>query len=218
MLTALTACLALAACGGDGGSTGNATAGQGSGLGPERYEALDAVYVAAAAFDVFAEDEDADPRDFAEAAQPTIEACDALDGEDELLAELKRSCPLVTELTEQLLKFSDCAEGDPDACVTAVSDGRAIMRQIISLGRRSDGVVNRSELSSACKQGLVSPPAGYDVIAQYGRGFAYLQRALRTGSEADNATAQSILTAAGADAKRVPSGKQLLAAFRRGCA
>jgi hypothetical protein len=215
-------CAVLAACGdGDPSSAAEAppaNAGTGSGLGAERFEALDAVYAAALPLDRFRGDASIDQGEFAAAARPTTTACNALDGGDRLLAAIRRLCPLLTELNEELLDVGACDASDPGACGRAIDEARATVRRFARLGRGTDRVIARAGLDRACQRALVTPELAYAVFDGYGRALALLERGLMTGSRADVDEAERILTQTDARAARLPDARASLELFRSGCA
>lgn len=216
MLMTVALCLALAACGGGDGAAGDAAparsstapAATASGLGAERFAALDAVYVAQVPLDEL--EDDADPSDLTRASQPLVQACNALDAEDPLLGPLRRLCPVLTRFTEQLQGFGTCASEGADACEALIDEVRTTLGDFTRLSRRGDAAIKRAELTSWCETALLTPALGYEVVAGYRRAFELLDRGL-TG-QADRA-----LAAADAKAERLPDGAASLRRFRRGC-
>ena len=220
-LAAAAVCLVPAACG-DGGDDRRTepapNAGTSSGLGPERFEALEDVYVAALPIDELEDDEDVDPRAFAAAARAAIAACEALAEDDPLLAAIRRQCPVVNEFTEQLLRIDRCEAETGDACLAPIEDARASVRRFERLGRRADRVIARSQLTPACRRALTTPELAYDVYDAFERALALLERGLRRGALDDVEEAERILTATDAKAQQLPDARASLERFRRGCA
>ena len=216
MLMTVVLCLALAACGSGDGEPGDAAparsstapAATASGLGAERFAALDAVYVAQVPLDEL--EDDADPSDFERASEPLVQACNALEADDPLLGPLRRLCPVLTRFTEQLQGFGTCASEGADACEALIDDVRATLGDFTRLSRHGDAAIKRAELASACETALLTPALAYEVIAGYQRAFELLERGFT--EQADRA-----LTAADAKAKRLPDGDASLRRFRRGC-
>lgn len=217
-VAAVTTCLALAACGGDddaaSGDTAARTAtaaaapGTASRLGADRFRALDDVYVAQLPIDELGED--ADAARLEAAAEPLLAACEALDEEDPLLAPFRRTCPVLTRFTEQLIGFGSCGGDAPGACEQLVANVRRTLSRFARLSRRSDAAIARADVTAACKRALATPEAAYDVIARFERAFALLARGA-TG-EADHA-----LAAAHEKAERLPKARAVLDRFRTAC-
>ena len=216
-LAAVLACLLLAACGGDDDTPGGGAAatpattttasGTRSGLGPARFEALEETYLAQAALDRVAND---DPEAYARAAQPFIDACEELDAGDPLLGSLRDVCPAVTQILQQMAGLGTCAQ-EPGGCQRQIADVRATLREFTRLGRRADEAIADAGLTAACRRALATPELAYDVIADFGRGFALLVRG-------DAEAADRVIAKANRDAGRLPSGAESLEIFRRDCA
>ncbi|HEV2786631.1 MAG TPA: hypothetical protein VGV67_09610 [Solirubrobacteraceae bacterium] len=210
-LAALIACSVLAACGGDDDArttTASSPPGTVSGLGPERYRALERVYLAERRIDELPDD--APPAEFERASGPFVAACNALDEDDPLLGPLRRTCPVLTRFTEQLLEVSACARDGLDACGDLLAGVRRTLRDFTRLSRRSDRAIADSRLSPACKRALATPALAYEAIDGFQRAFALLARG--AAAEADEA-----LAAADAQADRLPSAEAELERFRSGC-
>lgn len=216
MLMTVVLCLALAACGGGDGEAGDAArarsatapAATASGLGAERFAALDAVHVALVALDEL--EDDAAASDFKRASEPLVQACNALEAEDPLLGPLRRLCPVLTRFTEQLQGFGTCATEAADACEALIGDVRVTLGDFTRLSRRGDAAIKRAELTPACEHALLTPALAYEFIAGYRRAFELLDRG--SSEQADRA-----LAAAAAKAERLPEGDASLRRFRRGC-
>lgn len=211
----LSASLGFAACGDDEDSADKPAAGVGtqSGLGTERFKALEAVYAAAVPLDEL--DEDASVREFNKVLGEYGEECDKLAGTDALRTAYRRFCPLVAELREQLTAAGACE--DAAQCLEGVSGFRGVLRKFLAEGERYDRVVAQTKLTPACRRALVNPELSYEVMRGYGRAFAYLQRGLTTGSPADARKAEEILKQTDARAEDLPKAKEALADFRSGC-
>ncbi|HWI08250.1 MAG TPA: hypothetical protein VNT54_12145 [Solirubrobacteraceae bacterium] len=218
-LAAATACLALAACGGDDDAargdtataptaTAAAAAGTASGLGAARFRALDDVY--AAQLQIDGPGEDADAARLRAAAEPLLAACEALDEEDPLLAAFRPMCPVLTRFTEQLARLGSCGSAGPRACGRLVANVRRTLSEFRRLSRRSDAAIERSDLTAACKRALATPEPSYEVIASFERAFALLGRG--AADEAGPA-----LAAARDKAGRLPTARAALERFRGGC-
>lgn len=222
-VAAVTSCLVLSACG-DGEKTDAAqappeNAGAGSGLGSERFEAIDAVYVASLPIDEFRDDATVDPEAFASATRPVIAACDALDRNDPLLGAIRRMCPLVLQFSQQLLSFGRCQDGgDAGGCLDVIDDLQGTITSFERLGRRADRAIARSDLDNACRQALTTPDLAYAVFDGYARALAQLERGLTSGSAADVEAAQRLLRGSARKGRELPDAKASLAPFRRGCA
>jgi hypothetical protein len=222
-VAAVTSCLVLSACG-DGEKTDAAqappeNAGTGSRLGSERFEAIDAVYVASLPIDAFQGDATVDPDAFASATQPVIAACDALDRDDPLLGAIRRMCPLVLRFSEQLLGFGRCEDGgDADRCLDVIDDLQGTITSFKRLGRRADRAIARSDLNDACRQALATSDLAYAVFDGYARGLAQFERGLANGSAAEVEQAQRVLRASAVKGRELPDAKASLARFRSGCA
>lgn len=213
-------CLALGACGGggsddddDGGgaartATTPGAAGSGSGLGPGRFEALDAVYVAQVPIDEVGDD--ADPGEFKAATAPLVKACDELDADDPLLGPLRRVCPVLTRFAEQLQGFGTCASRDADACDEHIGDVRRTLRDFTRRSSQGDDAIRDAELTPACANALLTPSLAYEAIEGFERAFELLEAG-------DDEAANRALAAADAKAERLPDGEESLARFRGGC-
>ena len=216
VLAAALLCLVLGACGGgeddDGGSARTGTtanaAGSDSGLGPERFEALDAVYVAQVPIDEVGDD--ADPGAFEAATAPLVKACDELDAGDPLLGPLRRVCPVLTRFAEQLRGLGTCSSRGADACDDLIGDVRRTLRDFTRLSRRGDEAIRDAELTAACASALLTPPLAYEAIEGFERAFELLEAG-------DDEEANRALAAADAKAERLPDGDESLARFRSGC-
>lgn len=217
-LTAAALCLCVGACGdGDDASSDapKADAGQDSRLGTARFDALDAVYVAAVPIDELENEKDPPgSAKFKAATGPFLEACDALDREDPLLGALRRGCPLLATFTEQSAAFEAACQS-PTSCSAAISDVRTTLANLKRFIRSSDRAVEAANITSACKAALRTPKKGYAVYDELDSAFGVLQRALKSGSEADLKEAQRRLD--GLDPDASPSAKESLEKFRTGC-
>lgn len=209
-------CLGPAACGGDdddrdGAARTTATtaaAGTGSGLGAERFEALEDVYIAQVAVDDLGDDAAAD--EFQLATEPLIEACNDLDADDPLLGPLRRVCPVLTRFAEQVHGLSTCAAESQAACDELIGDVRRTLRDFTRLSRRGDEAIRDAGLAPACQKALLTPGLAYEVIESFERAFELLDRGAREA-------ANRALAAADAKAERLPDGNRSLARFRSGC-
>lgn len=213
-LTGLALCLSISACG-DGDDSPKADAGKDSRLGEARYDALEPVYTAAVPLDRFAGDGNLDAVKFRAASQPLLEACEALERDDALLGPIRRVCPIFAILTEQLAGFEGACK-DETSCTSAVGDVRTTLASLQRFGRASDRAVGAADIASSCKDALRTPEVSYAAADGVDSAFGLLQRALKSGSEADLDDAQRRLDEVG-DADDTPSGKDLLAKFRSGC-
>lgn len=214
-LTAALLCLALGACGGgddDGGSARTGTTpgatGSGSGLGRERFEALEAVYVAQVPIDELGDD--ADPGAFKAATAPLVKACDELAADDPLLGPLRRVCPVLTRFAEQLQGFGTCSSRGADACDELIGDVRRTLRDFTRLSRAGDDAIRDAKLTPACANALLTPSVAYEAIEGFERAFELLEAD-------DDEEANRALAAADAKAERLPDGDESLARFRSGC-
>lgn len=206
------ASMAFVACGDDE----NDGAGSKSGLGTDRYKQLDAVYTASLPLDEI--DDDAPPSEMAKHLDHYSEPCEKLDADDALTGSYRRSCPLVADLREQLLAVDACEdESRVDECAKAVSETRLVIREALSRAEDFDAVVEREKLDPACQAALRNSELSYEVMRGLGRSFAYLERALKTGSEKDADTGERLLKEAEAKDERLPSAKTRRADFRAGC-
>lgn len=214
-------CLALAGCGGgESSGTGEAPparAGSKSGLGAERFQAVDAVYVALRAFDELKGD-GAGPIDdgrLKTAVAPAVAACEALDADDALLGPFRDGCPLVVEFTAQVAGLDDCSSAeDPAACPVLFARVRRTLARLNRLGHRSDRAVRQSQLTPACRGALLTPSRAYRAFAGYDRAM----RLLGSPHAEDVAAARRALVDADAIAGTLPDGKTALQRFRSGCA
>ena len=215
-LSMMVAGLAFAGCGDDEDS-GGATAGAGtqSGLGAERFKALETVYAAQVPIDKI--DEDAPLSAMDGVLKDYVEKCNEVDGDDALLAAYRRFCPLVAELRESLAAAGGCEGDDVQQCIDGVSTFRGVVRKYLSEGARYDAVVKREELTPACEKALVNPELSYEVMRDYSRAFAHLERALTGASEADLTKAETIMKRAESRAEGLPDATQALKDFRSGC-
>ena len=217
-LTAAALCLCVSACGdGDDASSDapKADAGQDSRLGTARFDALDAVYAAAVPIDELENDKDPGSARFKAATGRFLEACDALDREDPLLGALRRGCPLLATFTEQSAGFEGACQS-ATSCSAAISEVRTTLASLKRFSRSSDRAVEAANITSACKAALRTPKKGYAVYDELDSAFGVLQRALKSGSEADLKEAQRRLDRLDPDAS--PSAKESLEKFRTGCA
>lgn len=215
VLAAALACLVLGACGGgddDDGSARTGTtagaAGSGSGLGAERFEALDAVYVAQVPIDEVGDD--ADPAALKNASGPLVRACEQLDADDPLLGPLRRVCPVLTRFAEQLAGFGTCGSEGAGACGELIGDVRRTLRDFTRLSRRGDEAIRDAQLAPACANALLTPSVAYEAIEGFERAFELLEAG-------DDEEANRALAAADAKAERLPDGDESLARFRSGC-
>lgn len=211
-LAIVSASLALAACGDDEDSD----AGTQSALGSERYEALEAVYRAAVPLDEI--DDDASVSEFDPLLERYGKECNKLDADDALLGAYRRFCPLIGDLREQLTAIGACEDQtEVEPCLDGVRGFRGVARTFLREGPRYDGVVKREKLTPSCEKALVNPEIAYEVMRGYGRAFAYLERALTDGTEADAEKADELIKQIEAKADDVPEAKEALADFRSGC-
>ena len=214
-LAAMLLCLMLGACGGGddegGGSARTGTtpgaSGSGSGLGPERFAALDAVYVAQVPIDEVGDD--AEPSALKNASAPLVEACEELDADDPLLGPLRRACPVLARFAEQLAGLRTCGSRGADACDTLVGDMRGTLRDFTRLSRRGDEAIRAAKLTRDCASALLAPAVAYEAIEGFERAFELLQ--------AGEDDADRVLAAADAKAEQLPEGDEALARFRSGC-
>lgn len=214
-LTAALLCLVPSACGGDDedgvsartGTTPGAT-GSGSGLGPERFEALDAVYVAQVPIDEVGVD--AGPSALRNASAPLVEACEELDAGDRLLGPLRRVCPVLTRLAGQLAAFGRCGSQGADACDELIADVRQTLRDFTRLSRQGDDAIRAAQLTPACANALLTPSLAYEAIEGFERAFELLEAG-------EDQEAGRALAAADAKAEQLPDGGESLARFRSGC-
>lgn len=217
VITAAAACLALAACGGDDdgddaaasrSTTAPAAGGTASGLGAERFAALDAVYIAQVPLDDV--EDDADPSRLKSTSEPLVEACNALDAGDPLLGPLRRVCPVLTRFARQVQGFSTCAAEGAGACEDLIGDVRGTLGDFTRLSRRGDEAIKDAELTPACEKALLTPGLAYEAIEGFERAFELLDRGA-------TAAADRALEAADAKADRLPDGEASLGRFRSGC-
>ena len=211
MLAALIACAALAACGGDD-DTGTTTApsrpGTASGLGPERFAALEALYVAERPLDELPDN--APAAQFERASTRFIAACNTLDRDDLLLGPLRRTCPILTEFTGQLVGISSCAREGLEQCDDVLARVRRTLRDFTRLSRASDKAIADSDLTAACKRALATPALAYESIGGFQRAFGLLARG-------DEERAGELLATAGEQADRLPKAQEELERFRSDC-
>jgi len=215
-LTAVAMCLFVAACGGGGDSSSagpKADAGKNSRLGEARFDMIDDLFAAAVPIDEL-ESNEANAAKLRAAAKPFLDACAALDQDDALLGKLRRGCPRVARLTAQSAGLKDACQ-DAASCSAAVSDVRTTAASVERFSRSADRVVDATNITSACKDALRTPKKGYAAYDEIDSAFAALQRALKSGSEADLEEAQRRLDAVDRDS---PSAKESLEKFRAGCA
>lgn len=217
-LSMVVASLAFAACGDDeepGGGT-PASAETQSGLGTERFKALETVYAAAVPIDKIADDAPVSAMD--RVLKDYVETCNALDADDALLAAYRRFCPIAADLRESLAAAGECeGEGEVQQCIDGVSTFRGVVRKFLSEGERYDALVNRAELTPACTQALVNPELSYEVMRGYSRAFVYLERALTGASEADLNKAETLMKRTESRAEGLPDATKALKDFRSGC-
>lgn len=209
-LAALLACAALAACGGDdrGTTTASSPPGAASGLGPERYRALEAVYVAERPLDELPDN--APATRFERASVRFISACNALDAGDPLLGPLRRTCPILTQFTGQLVGTSSCAQEGLEECDDVLAGVRRTLRDFTRLSRASDRAIADADLTEACKDALATPALAYESIEGFQRAFALLARG-------DDERGGEALAAAGKQADRLPDAQAELRRFRSDC-
>ena len=210
-LAALLACAALAACGGDDDgetTTASSPPGAASGLGPERYRALEAVYVAERPLDELPDN--APATRFERASVRFIAACNALDAGDPLLGPLRRTCPVLTQFTGQLVGISSCAREGLEECDDVLAGVRRTLRDFTRLSRASDRAIADSDLTEACKRAIATPALAYDSIEGFQRAFALLARG-------EQERAGEALAAAGKQADRLPNARAELERFRSDC-
>ena len=215
----MVAALAFAGCGDDEDSGGATTAGAGtkSGLGADRFKALETVYVAEVPIDKIADD--APPSAMDGMLKDYVEKCNALDTDDALLAAYRRFCPIVAELRESLAAAGGCeGEDGVQECIDGVSKFRGVVRTFLRDGKRYDAAVKREELTLACEKALINPERGYEIMRDYSRAFAHLERALTDASEADLTKAEAIMKRAESRAEGLPDAAHALKDFRSGCA
>jgi hypothetical protein len=221
-VAAVTSCLVLSACGDgekrDAAQTSPENAGTSSGLGRERFEAIDDVYVASLPIDELRDDAAIDPDAFASATQRPIAACNALDRDDPLLGAVRRMCPLALQFSRQLLRFGAGEDGDAGRCRDVVDELQGTITSFERLGRRADRAIARSGLEDACRQALTTPDLAYAVFDGYARALAQLERGLRSGSADDVEDAQRVLGQSGVKGRGLPDARASLARFRSGCA
>jgi len=213
----LIATVAVLACGG----CGNDESGHTSGLGSNRFKAIDAVLVASLPLDRFRR-EAVDPATFAAAGRPLRTACNALDKDDSLLAQIRAECQIGLELNEYITVFAACAvEYDaPDQfkiCLASIRQIQKRMRMIQRQGREARRVIRRLALAPACRHALTSMAA--DAIYDgYSDAFALLADAARAQDGANLDEGMRLLAAADAKNQDLPSSNQVLRQFRRSCA
>lgn len=211
-LAALIACTVLVACGGGDDDAGTTTAssqpGTASGLGPERYKALETLYVAERPLDELPDN--APATQFERASTRFIAACTRLDQDDPLLGPLRRTCPILTQFTGQLVGISSCAREGLDQCGDVLAGVRRTLRDFTRLSTASDKAIADSDLTDACKQALATPDLAYESIEGFQRAFALLARG-------DEERAGKLLDSAGAQADRLPTAQEELARFRNDC-
>ena len=210
-LAALIACTAIVACGGgddDTGTTTESAPGTASGLGPERYKALEALYVAERPLDELPDN--APATQFERASTRFIAACNRLDQDDPLLGPLRRTCPILTRFTGQLVGISSCAREGLDQCDDVLVGVRRTLRDFTRLSRASDKAIADADLTDACKEALATPDLAYESIAGFQRAFALLARG-------DEERTGKLLAAAGEQADRLPEAQEELERFRNDC-
>jgi len=144
------------------------------------------------------------------------DTCAAFNANDPLLGSMRPLCPVQTTFSDQLSAVQACRPGTPVACLARVRQTRRTVRLHRRLSRRADRAVERSEPSRACKQVLVTPPAGCALFASVERAMTLQERGLQRGSEADLERAQDAL-AGPDDAAEPPTAKRILTTFRRAC-
>jgi len=203
------------------GGCGNDESGHTSGLGTNRFEAIDAVLVASLPLDRFRR-EAVDPTTFAAAVRPFRTACNALDKDDALLARIRARCQLRTELNEYIIVFAACAVDNDAAdqfngCLGSIRQVQKRMRMIQRQDRQTDRVIRRLALAPACRHALTSGRA-YAIYEAYLDAFALLARAARAQDSADIDEGMRLLAAADAKNQDLPSSNQVLRQFRRSCA
>lgn len=221
-LAVATTCVALSACGdGDGGAPTSpaappANAGVASGLGAERFKALDALYVAILPSDEISGDE---PFEQIEAAsRSAVAACDALDADDPLLGALRRPCPKVARLARQFDEIEGCETSPVNRCLGVVGVTQVTLADIKRLSRGADRAIAQAELTPGCREALVTPALAYEAFAGFAQALQLLEGGYERGSAADVERGNRAIAQTGVKAEALPSARQSLERFRGACA
>src|ERR1044072_4156205 len=177
-------CMALWGCGKDdraGSVTATVPAGVKSGLGPERFKALDRIFASLPPLHVWMQRAPS-ANGFAPAARPAREACAAVSQVDPALGARGRYCSLGLDLDEQVVVFNGCYRAvtahEPiageSACQRSFSEIPSLARRMQREARRSDRAIRRLALTPACRRALSSRAQTYELLDAYVRVFEAL--------------------------------------------
>lgn len=216
---AVTAALALVACGGatDARAATKLDAGRLAAierLSVARYSAIERVYVAALPFDEFNRPGAMPtPADVKAASKPMFRACRALNARDALLGPMRASCPATARFIDSTVALSACSQ--QEQCKGAIVEARAAAKRLIAAGRVADRAVKMTRLPRACKRVLITPGVAYTVYRDFDAGLSAALRALESRSSEDLASAMRGL--AKIDQSSLPTARQMLRRLRSGC-
>ncbi len=173
-------------------------------LSPERYAALDAVYTALVPLD-------GDPVP-ASALTAARRACSRLDRADALLGPLRGECFAVVRAIRATERFADCSTRR--SCSRASAGLRKAITRYLSHARSANRAIDVSVRDPACRLALRVSASELKAVKRLRSALRAVERALRTGSNADVRRAERRL-----DAIDDPSlsAKQERERFRREC-
>lgn len=174
-------------------------------LTPSQFAAVDAVYVAFAAFE-----DGATIRERSAARA----ACAALGSADALLSALRRACSPQLRIGQALGQSQRC-KGRRSCLLAARAVQRAATRYLV-LARAANRVVSRSGLAPACARQLRRSAAELRALTAMRSAYAQLERAVRARSERLAERARRRIGALGSPDSR--SAAQQREDYRAGCA
>ncbi len=174
-------------------------------LTPAQFAAVDAVYVAFAAFE-----DGATSRERAAARA----ACTALGSTDALLSALRRACSPQLRIGHALGQSQRCKSRR--SCTLAVRAVQRAAGDYLTLARAANRVVDESGLAPACSRQLRRSAAELRFVTAMRSSYAQLERAMRARSKPLTERAQRRIEALGLPDSR--SAAQQRADYRAGCA
>lgn len=204
--------LAQTGCGGEG-------PGSASGLGAERFEALEAIYEARLPLDQVEDAAtSAQIREVGAIYSEVAVECERLatDDADKLLTAMIERCPLAAELGEGVTDSRLC--GSRRECLTAVRALRARTARAVPAAREVDRELKAAKVSYRCRKVLRTSKDQYAALRHFRNALAEFERGLKNRSLKTLRRAGERLAKITDDDDEATSVARDLKRFRRACA